>query len=75
MLFLCQYLVKFAKREGDEKTQSFESEDNEGLFASLAFNFFWPLIFYHTDYFVFFLFCFFFLKKFLKSGKGCFVLE
>ncbi|XP_029192981.2 condensin-2 complex subunit G2-like [Acropora millepora] len=29
MLFLCQYLVKFAKREGDENTQSFESEDNE----------------------------------------------
>ena len=52
MLFLCQYLVKFAKREGDENTQSFESEDNEGLFTSLAFNFFCSLISYHTDYFV-----------------------
>lgn len=40
MLFLCQYLVKFAKREGDEDTQSFENEDNEGLFSNLAFNFF-----------------------------------
>ena len=73
MLFLCQYLVKFAKREGDENTQSFESEDNEGLFPSLAFNFFWPLISYHTNCFVFFFF--FFFKKLPKSSKGCFVLE
>ena len=52
MLFLCQYLVKFAKREGDEDTQSFESEDNEGLFSNLAFNFSFPLISYHANSFV-----------------------
>ena len=52
MLFLCQYLVKFAKREGDENAHSFESEDNEGLFLSLAFSFFCPLISDHTNYFV-----------------------
>ena len=63
MLFLSQYLVKFAKREGDENTQSFESEDNEGLFPNLAFNFFWPLISYHTNYFV----CF--LRNFLNLVK------